>query len=326
MSEETASLKKTFTAQKPLYTQLATANLRDQGHGPDGSHGSYEVTIVFRHPVDRAGVDEQLDDAVKTPGDSGMGIPAGVGFVINTGDTPARQVRVELRTNDAGRLAWANAVIDAKSFGDARSTVVSHLGPLLSRLAFDADAPVDIFQVDVTEVATGDKDLAVVMRGRTRRWERFPEIRVAPPFFRAAFGIYREALNSTNPFYSLLCFFRVAEGARAYGAKQARYAVSQGVDPQKPVPLVEDLDDIGKDFPQLVGQRCTRAAAWIEKEYRLAVAHGLDKVLHAPDELVERDRYWRAVPLARQVARKLVDLEWQFRHKLGLTTIPDLDQ
>jgi len=75
----------------------------------------------------------------------------------------------------------------------------------------------------------------------------------------------------------------------------------------------------------VIGWRCTRAADWIEKEFRLAIAHGLDKALHAPDELVERDRFWRAVPLARQVARKLLDVKWQFRQKLGLETITELD-
>ena len=324
-SSEPAKDTKTFS--KPLYTQLATVNLRGDGRGPDGTPGEYEVTILFRHPIQPSGVDDKLPDAADEPGDSGIGIPGAVTLLITTGDKPAREVRVELRLNDSRRLAKAVSRLRAKTFGDARSTVASHVGPLLSRLVFESDGPIEIAQIDAVELGTGDKDLATVMRGRTRRFEGgFPEVRVAPPFFRSAFGIYREGLNSTNPFYALLCFFRIAEGALAYGSRQTAYAVAHDIDPTKPTPVVENIDDIANDFPHVVGWKCNRAAAWIEKEYRLAVAHGLNKVLHAPDELLERDRFWRVVPLARQVARKILEVEWQVRQRIGIDTIDELDK
>jgi hypothetical protein len=310
---------------KPLYTQLATAHFRDGGRSEEGSTAEYEVTIVFRHPVQAPGIDDTLHKADELDGDSGIGIPGKTEVVVTTGDQPPRELRVLLVPNGDGRLSKAVSKLHAKNFGDARSTVFSHLGPLLSRLAFEADAPLDVLQVDATEIATGDHDRAAVLRGQTRRFVAYPEIKVPPPFFRAAFGIYREGLNSTNPFYALLCFYRVAEGVIAYRARQSSYAVAHGVDPTRPTAVVEDLDEISKDFPDVVGWKCSRASTWLGMNYRVPVAHGLEGALHEADDMKERDRYWRAVPLARQVAHKLLEVEWQFRQKLGLAAIAELD-
>ncbi len=315
----------TGTFERPLYTQLATAHFRSGGRGQEGEPGTYEVVIVFRHLVQAAGVDDTLRRAAELEGDSGMGIPGPVEFAVTTGDVPPREVRVRVQPNAAGRVAKAVSSLEARNFGDARSTVYSHIGPLLSRLAFEADAPIDVLHVDVTALATGDHDRSAVMRGRTRRFLAFPEMRVPPPFFRAAFGIYREGLNSTNPFYALLCFYRVAEGAINCSTRQSKYAAAHGIDPSRTAPVVEDVDEISGDFPEVIGWKCTRATVWLSVNYRVPVAHGLEGVLHAPDEMFQRDRYWRAVPLARQVAHKLVAAEWEFRQKLGLGTIAELD-
>jgi hypothetical protein len=185
-------------------------------------------------------------------------------------------------------------------------------------------------QWDVKELSTNRQERSVVLRGQTRTFVGFPKLHVGPPFFRAAFGVYREGLNSVSPFYALLCFYRVIEGSRAYGARQGAYARQRGIEHDGVRDVVEDIDDLGKDFPEWIGRTCGWAAEQLYKEYRLAVAHGpyglgAEAELHDPDQLLSEDRYWRAVPMARQVARKLLLREWRLREKIGLGHIRELD-
>lgn len=313
---------------RPLYMIMQTVQLTKVGGAIQGGRGDYEAVLTFRHPVQPAGVESEVPHAHELQGDSGIGIPGEVELEVETPDVPSGKLRVRLVPNDRRNLAKAVVRLEADGFARARSIAFSHVGALLSRLGFEADAPIIVRQIDVTERATGSEQISVLHRGQTRRFEPFPpDLRVAPPFFRAAFAVYREGLNSTSPYYALLCFFRVIEGARRYRGKQAPYARGRGIDLSLfPEPVVENLDEIGRDFPKAIGRRCADVAQQDLADYRHVTAHGADlDDPHAPDQLNEEDRYWLAVPLARQVARKLLEREWELRSELGFQTIPELD-
>jgi hypothetical protein len=58
------------------------------------------------------------------------------------------------------------------------------------------------------------------------------------------------------------------------------------------------------------------------------VAHGLtlDETLHAADQVDQETRYWKAVPVARQVARKLFEQASRARTRLGAGLIRELGE
>jgi hypothetical protein len=51
----------------------------------------------------------------------------------------------------------------------------------------------------------------------------------------------------------------------------------------------------------------------------------IGEFLHAADLLDEKDRNWRLVPVARQVARNLLGQDLSLREQLGFETIKQLD-
>ena len=306
----------------PEQTEMVTVRVGDRGDA-----GEYEVTIVFRHPVGAAGWAGRVPQAAELAGDSGMGIPAPTTFRLPLAES-ASVLTIDLIPNMNGRLGKAFSRIVAASPGEAVSLVQNHLGALLSRLCFELDAPVVVLQVDAKEVKTGTVTQHVIVRGQTHHFSTFPHVKVAPAFLRAALSIYREGLGSISPYYSLLCFYRVAEASSHYCTRVAKLRIQRGLDPSHERPILEDLDNIAADFPDFIGRSCSQIIDVIRKQYRVPVAHGLslNETLLAADQVDQESDYWRAVPVARQVARKFLQLALQLRDALGDAPIHDLGE
>ena len=199
---------------------------------------------------------------------------------------------------------------------------------MLSRLCFEIDAPVAIEQIEIREVATNTITQYVIVRGQTRGFASFPEVRVAGPFLRAAFSIYREGLNTTNPYYGLLCFYRVAAGCQQYIGHVNLVRKSRGLAPLRESLIFEDLDGVGADFTDWIGKSCDQVAQILYKEYRVPAAHGLriDELLLAADQIDQESKFWRAVPAARQIARKLLSRAYRARGTLEDGPISELHE
>lgn len=112
----------------------------------------------------------------------------------------------------------------------ARRILTTHLGAILARLAFETDALVALHWIEVVAVSTGHTERGFIYRGDDSVLERWPAWKHhEPDFFRNAYAVYRDGLNSVNPFWSVLCFIRVIEGARAYRAKAMNLAKDRGL-------------------------------------------------------------------------------------------------
>jgi len=304
----------------PEYTELVT--IRQTA----GEPGDYDVTIVFRHPIQASGMDGRIPLAEERDGDSGLRIPGPITATLRLEGLP--DLVIYLATNSTGRLAKAASTVAASTAGEAVSLVQNHLGVYLSRLCFESDAPITIDQVQAVEVSTRHITQHVVVRGRTRTVNAMPEIRVESPFFRAAFSVYREGLNSTNPYYSLLCFYRVIEGCQQYLSLVAPLIKNRGMAPTSEPLIVEDLDGISQDFPSWIGKRCNAVSQALLKDFRVPVAHGLSvaETLHAADQVDQESKYWKAVPVARQIARKSITQTMTMRKKLGTGIVSELGE
>lgn len=304
----------------PIHTELVTVRA-----GVHGGNGEYEVSIVFRHPIHASGVEGRVPLADEKEGDSGIGIPEPTTFRLPIIDYP-HELTINLVPNAAGRLGKATSRLTAESPGKAASLVQNHLGVLLSRLCFEIDAPAAVAQVDTREVATGILTQFVILRGQTRGFRTFPEIKVTGAFLRAAFSLYREGLNSTNPYYSLLCFYRVASGCNQYYGRVNALRRARGLDPRAEQCTFEDIDGVAIDFPDWIGRSCGYVTDELTRKYRVPVAHGLgvDDVLLAADQVDQESAFWKVVPAARQVARKLLSRAKSARDALEDAPIAEL--
>ena len=192
----------------------------------------YRVAVVFRHPVDAAGFhDRDLTGPLPT-GNSGLRIPAGsTTVVLEQPDIEGGELRISLQANAEGRLARAVAELTVTGAQAARRIVTAQLGAVLSRLAFETDGLVAMHYLEVTALSTRESELGLLYAGRDVELQAWPTWQHhANAFFRAAFAVYREGLNSTNAYWAVLCFARVIEGTRQYAAKQSELARARGID------------------------------------------------------------------------------------------------
>src|SRR5437867_4877487 len=104
---------------KPLYTELLGLQLGSVPHGL-GAPGLYEVTIVFRHPIQAAGQDDALVAVSEKEGDSGIGIPRPISLGMPTPEVPTGRFKLDLIPNKEGRLGKARATVPAQHLGHAR--------------------------------------------------------------------------------------------------------------------------------------------------------------------------------------------------------------
>jgi hypothetical protein len=75
------------------------------------------------------------------------------------------------------------------------------------------DIPVFIYQVDLTEIASGAKRMTFNPPFQTSPLVLRLDAALKPDF-RGYASLYREALNSNSPVYQYLCYFKIIESVR----------------------------------------------------------------------------------------------------------------
>lgn len=289
----------------------------------------YRLTMVFRHPVQAAGFSNDELRSVSAEGDSGLLVPAGsTTFVAQEPQVEGGELRIELKSNRAGRLGHAVTEITVDGAPLARRIVTTHLGAFLARLAFETDALIVVHWIEVVPAAGGHTERGFIYRGEDVSLERWPDwTHHEPVFFRNAYAVYRDGLNSTNPFWSLLCFIRVIEGARAYRAKAMTLAKQRRIDVTRPKLEVRDDTMIVPPFREWIGKNLFWVADQLHAEFRVPLAHGVtrDDPMLAADQMGVESRHWLARPVARQVARELLHDVREVRALFGADAVPELD-
>jgi hypothetical protein len=224
-------------------------------------------------------------------------------------------------------LASAVAEITADSAHVARRIVTVHLGAVLARLAFENDALIAMRSVSVTRLSTNQNETGFLYSGPSVELTSWPDWQHhSSDYFRAAFAVYREGLNSTNAYWAVLCFIRVIEGARKYAAKLAGVARTRGIDLRRDRVRLDDASEIHRPFRAWVGKTAGDIAELLAP-YRNPTAHGLDPdlPLQAADQIGVENRYWLLRPVAHQIARKLLKDAMGLRAQLGGAHEHELD-
>lgn len=128
--------------------------------------------------------------------------------------TPFGEFRFMGYANDEGFLGKIESEeFDAGSLSDAALRAHQALARSLSNMSVYLDVPVNIYQVDVTEIRTGSVRMSL-------RAPHKVEVGLIPPADQITedqqmySSLYREALNSNSSNYQFLCLYRLIEGLR----------------------------------------------------------------------------------------------------------------
>lgn len=308
--------------------RMTIVTIADRGNN-EARRTAYRVRVVFRHPVQAAGFD---DDGVRTPifeGDSGLRIPAGdIRVALEEPEVEGGELRIALLPNDEGNLAQAVAELVVDGSIAARRVVTTHLGAILARLTFETDAPIAVHLVEVTAIDTNQAATSLLYRGEDVELTKWPEwAHHAPAFFRNAYAVYREGVNSTNAYWALLCFVRVAEGALVFRARAVDLMKQRGMDLTRPPLVLEDDPLIVPPWRESIGKRAGAVVDRLKHDLRVPAAHGVSPAgpMQAADQLGVENRYWLGRPVAQQIARSLLRESLELREVLGVESVPELD-
>lgn len=98
--------------------------------------------------------------------------------------------------------------------------------PTLSRIAFQADTPLEVTAISLTERATQTRQLRTTLVGAV---QPAPEIaETTTPELRMFLAAYREGLNGNSPLYQALSFYKILEGATKFHTNRVRAAKKRG--------------------------------------------------------------------------------------------------
>lgn len=291
--------------------------------------GKYRVTVFFRHPADAAGFDDGTFNARVRVGDSGLAIPEGTTTIsVQQPEVAGGILRVGLHRNTAGRLSHASTEVETADIFVAKNLASANISAIVSRLAFENEAMIALHWVESVDLGTGYTDVGFLYRGTGATIAAWPDWGNHPnDFFRAAFAVYREGLDATSPYWAVMCFFRVIDGAKQYAALQSRHARSIGVTPTRPKITLQAGPLVMYPFTDWIGKSASDVADLLNAEFRVPAAHGVNPAepLQAADQIGIESRYWLARPVAQQVAHMLLKAEWDIRLSLGKAAIPELD-
>jgi hypothetical protein len=297
------------------YTRLMSVPVFVYGEAglPSGSHGDYRVTFVLGVPG-VSSVATEVDPArVVLSGDS---LLAGSGCRVELTQTRTGQPEEFLiSANSHGRLDRVDVIVTADTFGAAEREAHDRVMPLLSRMAVEADAAVEVKATVIAELSTQIVMMGAALVGAVKPAPEFAG--VSTPEQRALLAAYREGLNCNAPSYQALAFYKVIEGTETFSRKERRGAEQKGRT-VPPDPLARLMPSTLAAVPEGPPWSKARFEPFLGKSYqevkdafqdviRNAVAHLTPgRELRVPDYMDDVEKCREAVPILRYLARELI--------------------
>jgi SEC-C motif len=141
-------------------------------HEPTGMPGKYQVTIVLRRPGRFEVAEKAINFSDRLVGDSHIAItppavpptaPLNIGIRIRV-QTDAGAFVFDGKPNANGYLGkLISEPLDAQNFDDSIKRAYHAVAPSLSNWSAHLDVPLDVAQVDATELRTGAARALVIM-------------------------------------------------------------------------------------------------------------------------------------------------------------------
>lgn len=285
---------------------------------PFGSQGTYKVTFVLSIPGKNVFRDDLDFAKIMKSGESLLQTAPGINLKVEVSNDTTT-VEILFMSNSQGQIATAQTRVQAQNFAEAEQIAYDLVAAQLSYWSFAYDVAIDIAGSEVVEEMVESTRYSFGILGKIKPFDKELGGR-SEPTYRRFFSAYREGMNSTNPFYQALSFYKVAEGIKAERIRKARRSGThqKGVTPmfgnELFPPHVDDLhlgDELSKaSFAPYVGQGFLIVLEKLEELIRNAVAHlsQLDAVLDA-DRLNDLNISLRAVPVLRYIAREMLENE-----------------
>lgn len=171
------------------------------------------------------------------------------------------------------------------------------IAPFLSAWSMNADIPIHVETIQVTNLTTHTSSLRVVA----------PHFEMnfgggVHPMFRDEFcqyaSIYREGLNSNSSFYRFLCFYKIIESLIAKRGREGSVRKQAGQDPRRAYEVIPEKPD---DVLALLG----RLYPWREQWDQMSVSQILPNEVLGKRVTAVRDKYLR--PLRLGIAHALLN-------------------
>jgi hypothetical protein len=231
--------------------------------------------------------------------------------------------------------------LEADNNDAAEAEVYGAIAPFLSAWSMNADIPIHVETIQVTNLTTHTSSLRVVA----------PHFEMnfgggVHPFLRDEFcqyaSIYREGLNSNSSFYRFLCFYKIIESLIAKRGREGAVKKQAGQDPRRTYEVIpekpgealvllrrlypwrEQWDQMSVEqiFPsEVLGQRVTAIRDKHLRPLRLGIAHALlDQgeitVVLDKMEYIQAINKW--LPLCRLCARWMMLGDFPLECSVGM--------
>lgn len=308
-----------LTTQRMEYTVVPMFPVSDPRHGlsngPTGSAGGYGVTYVLAVPGVNVNQESVDFDRLEERGDSLFEVEPNDGdLVFNVGgqDTSDPAFLIAGTVNDRNHLRTLSHEVQANGFSDAAAKSYDVMMPLLSRWAFEHDAPITVSGVELWELATDAQKWIHTFVGATKRFAPVTGYVTDP--VKHALGSYREGLSSSEPLYQALSFYKVSEMVFQLRAHARKAAGGSYRDPGERVPtaLAEflhpfDLQMYGNTFAPYLGKKFTAVRDELKSTLRNSIAHlDPDRDPFGADSYSDLARVEASIPVLRFMARVLL--------------------
>ncbi len=296
------------------YNQITIVPVFADGEAgpPSGSVGRYEVVFVLGVPG-VSSVALSLDFAALAAGGDSLLEGSDQRISLAAQDGASSEARIV--ANAERRLARIQLEVTADSFATAETDAHDQIMPVVSGMAFAADAAVEVVAVLLTEKATQTRRIGATIIGAVQPVSRMEGL--STPEIRPFLAVYREGLNSNSPLYQALCFYKVIEGVSSFHTKQAR-ASSRSGGAVGPDPLLKRIPTDPNDLPPMthwvrdafdpyLGMTFDSVKKSVSDSIRNAIAHitpGED--VRVPDYLSDVQACRDITPVLRYVAREVI--------------------
>lgn len=282
---------------------------------PQGSPGIYRVTFVLAIPGQESLRNALEIATIMQAGNSLLRAPStGITGVKVSATNETDHTDIVFSVNADGALARAQMRVQADSFLAAQAFTYDMVMPVLSWWSFRYDVAIDVAACELVEERTDIQKWIVGVIGKAKVLDN--QGNVSKPEYRAVLASYREGVNATNPFYQLLCFYRVAEGTRKLRAHRRAATIAAGGIFREPSDerfpdLEQDLGIADPLVAELFRPYLGRSFGWALDQLRglcrNAVAHldpaGDSLVADIYEDVVQSDV---AVPILRYIGRRML--------------------
>lgn len=250
---------------------------------PGGSPGVYDVIFILGVPGKQSYFEDIDIDKALQSGESLFVLPREAAVLTvnirNNGD----HAQINYGKASNGTVSSARIRITARGFDDAAIAAYDLVAPTLSWWSVRLNAATDIIGYHITEERTKSTMIHFGFIGKTKPLPVYltGTQLSSKPEYRTLFAAYREALNSTTPFYRFLSFFKVVEGIfnrrniqiEEQRARGERPSVANERFPGK----LEDLGPIQPEATEIfrdhLGKKFTSVRDELRPIMRNAIAH-----------------------------------------------------